>query len=163
MKLYYSTYNSPIGKLHFVASETAIHILEFEKSWPRRKKALAETKLIQQKNTVIKNCIEELKEYFAGQRKNFKTKIYLQSSDFNLKAWSALKKIPYGKSINYQEQAIAIGSPKAARAVGSANGKNPIVILIPCHRVIGKNKKLCGFAGGLDVKEKLLKLEQTNN
>ena len=107
----------------------------------------------------IKNVKKQLGEYFLGERKSFDIKISYNGSDFQMKVWNELRKIPYGKKKSYSEIAAAIGKPNAQRAVGSACNKNPIMIIIPCHRVISKNGKLGGFAYGNDVKEKLLKLE----
>lgn len=111
----------------------------------------------------VKRCIQQLKEYFLGKRREFSIKLDIRiGTEFQKKAWRALTEIPYGETRSYQEQAIAIGNPKAVRAVGGANNKNPISIIIPCHRVIGKNKKLVGYSGGLLKKEFLLNLEKEN-
>lgn len=111
----------------------------------------------------VKRCIQQLKEYFLGKRREFSIKLDIRiGTEFQKKAWRALTEIPYGETRSYQEQAIAIGNPKAVRAVGGANNKNPISIIIPCHRVIGKNKKLVGYGGGLPKKEFLLNLEKEN-
>ena len=110
----------------------------------------------------MKNAKKQLDEYFAGIRKEFDIPIKLEGTDFQIKVWKELLKIPYGETCTYLDIAKHIGNPKAYRAVGMANNKNKIMIIIPCHRVIGSNKKLVGYAGGLDVKEKLLKLEKEN-
>lgn len=116
------------------------------------------------KSCEIENCKKQLKEYLAGTRKIFNIKLDIQGSEFRKKAWNELLKIPYGKTISYEEQAIKMGNPKAARAVGQANGDNPILIIIPCHRVIGKNNSLKGFSsfGGIKVKKYLIELEKNN-
>jgi methylated-DNA-[protein]-cysteine S-methyltransferase len=114
----------------------------------------------EKKNEFSENIILQLNEYFSGSRKSFDLKLNLTGTNFQKKVWEALGNIPYGETKSYKEIAIEVGSPKAFRAVGSANNKNPIPIIIPCHRVIGKNGKLVGFAGGLHLKEKLLQLEQ---
>ena len=102
-----------------------------------------------------------LDEYFKRERKSFdELPINLKGTEFQKKAWNALREIPYGQTRSYKEQAIAVGDVKACRAVGAANGKNPISIIVPCHRVIGSDKTLVGFGGGLDVKKALLELEQ---
>lgn len=106
--------------------------------------------------------ILQLEEYFAGQRKAFTVKLNPQGSDYQKKAWYALTQIPYGEFRTYKDQATFCGNPNASRAVGSANGKNPIPVIIPCHRVIGSNGQLTGFAFGLDIKKKLLSLEASN-
>ncbi len=102
----------------------------------------------------------QLKAYFEGKRKSFDLPFGFSGTDFQKKVWQALIEIPYGETRTYQDIAKAIGNPKAARAVGMANNKNSIAIVVPCHRVIGSNGKLTGYAGGLEIKAKLLRLEQ---
>lgn len=104
----------------------------------------------------------QLNEYFEGGRKDFDIPINLEGTPFQIKVWEELKKIPYGKTMSYQELAEKVGSPDGARAVGMACNKNPISIVIPCHRVIGKTGNLTGYASGLDLKSKLLNLEKEN-
>ena len=108
---------------------------------------------------LLARCAQELKEYFRGNRKEFDLPLLLKGTEFQKKVWHALEKIPYGETRSYQDIACMIGKPKASRAVGMANHVNPIVILVPCHRVIGKNGKLTGYGGGLDKKKYLLELE----
>lgn len=115
---------------------------------------------INKETEVIKETYRQLSEYFAGKRDSFDIPIKTQGTDFQEKVWNALKQIPYGETRSYKDIAIAIGKPKAMRAVGMANNRNPIMIVIPCHRVIGANGQLIGYGGGLDVKEKLLTLEK---
>lgn len=115
---------------------------------------------INKETEVIKETYSQLSEYFAGKRDSFDIPIKTQGTDFQEKVWNALKQIPYGETRSYKDIAIAIGKPKAMRAVGMANNRNPIMIVIPCHRVIGANGQLIGYGGGLDVKEKLLTLEK---
>lgn len=103
---------------------------------------------------------KELCEYLKGQRSAFDFPYELHGTDFQKKVWQSLCQIPYGETRSYKQLAEAIGSPKASRAVGAANGKNPIMIIVPCHRVIGNNGSLTGYAGGLDMKQRLLALEQ---
>ncbi len=114
------------------------------------------------KNNFTDEVYQELSEYFAGQRKEFSFAYELVGTDFQKKVWQALCNIPYGETRSYQDIAIAIGNEKACRAVGLANNKNPISIAVPCHRVIGKNGSLVGYAGGLEMKQYLLKLEKNN-
>lgn len=102
----------------------------------------------------------QLKEYFEGKRQKFELPIKLEGTEFQVKVWKALAEIPYGETISYGELADRIGNPKAARAVGGANNKNPIMIVIPCHRVIGANGSLVGYAGGIEVKKRLIELEK---
>lgn len=108
---------------------------------------------------VIRQCIAELEEYFRGERTTFNVPIKINGTEFQNRVWNELIKIPYGKTISYSELAIRLGDIKTIRAAASANGKNKLPIIIPCHRVIGKDGSLVGFAGGLDKKEMLLKLE----
>ena len=108
----------------------------------------------------LRECVDQLKEYFEGKRELFSIKLDLQGTDFQLKVWQELQKIPYGKTITYHELAEGIGDPKAFRAVGQADAKNPIAVIIPCHRVLGNDGKLVGYAGGLERKKWLLEHEQ---
>ena len=109
---------------------------------------------------LIRECFNQLKEYFQGTRREFTIPIEAEGSEFQKKVWKALLDIPYGQTRTYKEIAIAIGNEKACRAVGMANNRNPISIIIPCHGVIGANGKLVGYGGGLDIKEKLLNIEK---
>jgi methylated-DNA-[protein]-cysteine S-methyltransferase len=108
---------------------------------------------------LIKKAAQQFDEYFDGKRKYFNLPLSLHGTAFQMKVWNALQKIPYGKTISYGELAAIIGNPKASRAVGMANNRNPIPIIIPCHRVIGHDGSLTGYAGGLDLKRELLELE----
>ncbi|MDR1503852.1 MAG: methylated-DNA--[protein]-cysteine S-methyltransferase [Prevotella sp.] len=108
---------------------------------------------------VLDEAIKQLKEYFAGERKTFDLALAQEGTSFQQKAWDYLNTIPYGETVSYKQEAISIGSPKGCRAVGSANGKNNIAIIVPCHRVVNEGGKLGGYAYGLDVKRKLLELE----
>ena len=105
----------------------------------------------------------QLEEYFDGKRKEFDISIKLIGTEFQKKVWNELLKIPYGETVSYKDIAINTGSPKACRAVGMANHNNPILIIVPCHRVINENKKLGGYALGLDLKRRLLELEKENS
>ncbi len=108
---------------------------------------------------IIKECYKQLDLYFSGKLKAFSVNIKPEGTEFMQKVWKELCNIPYGKTVSYKYIAEQIGNVKAVRAVGAANGKNPIPIIIPCHRVIGNNNKLVGYRGGLEIKEKLLKAE----
>ena len=109
---------------------------------------------------VLRQAIRELREYFAGERRSFEVGIDLQmGTEFQREVWAELRRIPYGQTITYGRQAQNIGRPKAVRAVGGANGKNPLPIIIPCHRVLASTGKLQGFSGGLDLKRRLLAVE----
>lgn len=116
--------------------------------------------IVYRETEVLLSAKKQLEEYFAGIRKTFDLPLKPKGTPFQLLVWEQLKQIPYGETRSYGEIAKAIGNPKASRAVGGANNKNPIGIIVPCHRVIGANGKLVGYAGGLDMKEKLLMLEK---
>lgn len=109
---------------------------------------------------IIEQTITQLEEYFNGHRRDFDLPLRMVGTEFQLSVWRILQEIPYGTTIAYGEQATRMGSPKAVRAVASANGANPIAIIVPCHRVIGANHSLTGYTGGLHIKEALLKLEK---
>lgn len=109
---------------------------------------------------LLQRAAQQLREYFAGRRQAFDLPLSPRGTPFQCRVWEALQKIPYGETCTYKDLAIAVGSPKGFRAVGMANHCNPIAILIPCHRVVGTNGSLTGYAGGLDMKAALLKLEQ---
>ncbi len=111
---------------------------------------------------IIKKAYKQIIEYFNGERKKFDIALNPKGTDFQKKVWDSLLRIPYGEIRSYKDIAVDIGNEKACRAVGNANNKNPIFIVIPCHRVIGSSGKLVGYAGGLDMKERLLKLERKN-
>lgn len=116
------------------------------------------------KETVLlRKAHRQLQEYFAGLRRIFDLPLAPEGTTFQLAAWQALLTIPYGQTASYKEMAVKVGNPKACRAIGMANNKNPISIIIPCHRVIGTGGKLVGYAGGLDIKQKLLALEQKHS
>ncbi len=110
--------------------------------------------------TVLKNAVRQLEQYFKGERQEFDLPIKLKGTDFQLKVWTALRNIPYGETCSYGELAKKIGNSKASRAVGGANNKNPILIIVPCHRVIGADGSMVGFGAGIGVKEYLLNLER---
>ena len=146
-------YDTPVGKLCIGEENGCItHV-----TWSRipQEYVLEETELIIE-------CKNQLEEYFAGKRKNFYLPLAPKGTEFQQKVWKALTEIPYGKTRTYGEIAAVIGNPKAARAVGMANNKNPIGIIVPCHRVVGANGKLVGYAGGMEKKEFLLELEKKN-
>ena len=108
------------------------------------------------------SSIMQLSQYFDGRRKKFDLKLSYHGTEFQIKVWKALEKIPYGETCTYKDIAESVGIPKGCRAVGMANNRNPIVIVVPCHRVIGMNGSLTGYAGGLEMKEYLLDLEKRN-
>lgn len=143
-------YNTKIGKLRIVEDGNRIvGVSVFEGSEPEQ---IRETEL-------IKTTYLQLQEYFEGKRTTFDIPIRLEGTSFQIKVWEELRKIPYGETRSYGEVATQIGSPKGARAVGGANHHNPILIIVPCHRVIGASGSLVGFGAGIPVKEMLLKIE----
>ncbi len=146
------TYNFPIGEISIAEDEKGICGIFLPSVYPNVSYNKKETPL-------IKQAEKELREYFEGTRKVFTLPLSLKGTPFQMKVWEELRKIPYGETLSYGQIAENVGNPKAARAVGMANNKNPIMIIVPCHRVIGKNGKLVGYAGGVDIKEKLLKIE----
>jgi methylated-DNA-[protein]-cysteine S-methyltransferase len=150
--------DSPLGVLTLRASSQTLLGL----SWgdDKSKMAMAPDSLIEnEENSILIRTELQLKEYFDGKRSNFDIPLSPSGTVFQKQVWQELLKISYGQPISYGEQARRLGRPKAARAVGAANGKNPIGIIIPCHRVIGASGHLTGFAGGLEIKRKLLVLE----
>jgi methylated-DNA-[protein]-cysteine S-methyltransferase len=147
-------HQSPVGPLTIHAEGEAITRLEFEN--PRHPLPPSE----RGESPVLDQARRELDLYFAGKLRRFTVPVALHGTLFQQKAWTALTKIPYGATRTYAEQAALIGQPKAFRAVGLANGKNPVAIIVPCHRVIGAGGALTGFGGGLDRKKFLLELEQ---
>lgn len=152
------TYPSAIGELQLVASDDyLLAILHPNQPVPR---AIAEVQPAPQIHAILNLCCAQLDEYFAGARTTFTVPVDPLGTDFQKTVWAALCEIPYGQTCSYQSIANAIGNEKAVRAVGAANGRNPISIIIPCHRVVGKNASLTGYAGGLPTKEYLLNLEQ---
>lgn len=113
-------------------------------------------------NSKFQRVSKEIDEYLHGKRKEFSFSLKPKGTDFQNKVWTALKTIPYGETRTYKDIAIMIGNPKASRAIGMANNKNPIMIAVPCHRVIGSNGKLVGYAGGVEIKKRLLEIEEYN-
>ena len=152
-----------IGRLIAIASITNLHAVLWNLDSLNHKtkkhiKELPETK----NNAIIEKTISQLNEYFDLKRKDFDLPISYEGTAFQQAVWKQLTTIPYGRTISYKEQAIALGDAKKARAVGTANGKNPLSIIIPCHRVIASNQTLGGYAGGLDVKKFLIDLEASD-
>lgn len=157
MTLAYKTIDSPVGKLKLVASKTSLVAVLWEKEKPNRVR-LGELEERETHSVLIK-AERQIAEYFAGQRRSFSVPIDIQGTSFQKQVWKALLAIPFGETRTYGDLAKQLGSPQAARAVGAATGKNPISIIVPCHRVVGSSGKPTGFAGGLDAKTGLLELE----
>jgi methylated-DNA-[protein]-cysteine S-methyltransferase len=150
-------FSSPVGALSLVASEEALVALLFGddlSAWPEFARAQAKT------SRVLTETMRQLEQYFQGSRREFDLPLNARGTEFQVKVWSELRSIPFGKTWSYKDLANRIGNPKAVRAVGGANGRNPISIIVPCHRVIGARGDLVGFGGGLSTKTWLLKFEQ---
>jgi methylated-DNA-[protein]-cysteine S-methyltransferase len=150
---------SPVGKLKLVASDAGLAAILWENDREDRVKLGAMTE--QPDHPVLVEAVRQLSEYFAGTRRQFDLPLDFRGTDFQKSVWEALLTIPTGETRSYAEIAAQIGRPSACRAVGAANGKNPISIIAPCHRVIGSDGSLTGFAGGLEGKKYLLELEQS--
>ena len=161
MALYFKNIPSPLGQLRLVANDTALIAILWEQD-QEYKMDLGEM-TASETHEVLCNTKQQLDEYFAGTRQSFDLPLTFYGTAFQQKVWQALLKIPYGQTCSYKDIAIQIGNQKAVRAVGTANGKNPISIIAACHRVIGANGKLVGYTGGLDKKTFLLALEQQNS
>lgn len=157
MRLAYKTMESPIGKLKLIASEKGLVAILWENDNPRRVR-LSEL-VADDAHPVLAEAERQLSEYFAGKRKTFSVALDMRGTSFQKDVWEALLAIPFGETRSYGQLAKALGNPRASRAVGAANGKNPLSIVVPCHRVIGASGKLTGFAGGLEAKAHLLRLE----
>jgi methylated-DNA-[protein]-cysteine S-methyltransferase len=143
-------YQSEIGWLKISGSDEGIHLVEF----------LDEADVIRNEpHPSLQECIRQLEEYFQGRRQTFSLKLLPEGTDFQKRVWNELLKVPCGKTASYLDIAAALGDKNAVRAVGSANGKNPIAVIIPCHRIIGRDGNLIGYGGGLWRKEWLLKHE----
>ena len=155
MTTYYHYLEAPIGKLLLAGEGDALSLLGF----PSGSMARRHEPHWQHDAAPFREVIFQLQEYFAGERREFDLALAPQGTSFQQQVWSALQEIPYGETWSYGQLAAHIGRPKASRAVGAANGLNPIPVIIPCHRVIGANGKLTGFGGGLDTKRYLLDLE----
>ena len=157
--MYYCYLNSPIGDLLLAGDDDGLSLIGFpqgkmrhdpESDWIFNEKPFAAVR-------------QQLEEYFAGERTVFDLPLHLSGTDFQVQVLQELQRIPYGETTSYGDIAKRIGRPKAMRAVGAANGRNPIPIIVPCHRVIGSSGDLTGFGGGLDTKEALLRLEAENS
>jgi len=156
--MYYCYLDTPIGELLLAGEDGALAMIGFPKGSMRRD---PEADWIYNEKPLAK-ARQQLEEYFAGTRKDFDLPLRIKGTEFQVSVLNALQEIPYGKTMSYGEIAKRIGRPKAVRAVGAANGRNPIPIVVPCHRVIGSSGDLTGFGGGLDTKAALLRLEAEN-
>ena len=152
---YFTRYPSPLGQMTLQANDAGLTGAWFEVHTT----APDDFGVQQDDHPILAQAVTELSEYFAGKRTQFDVPTVADGTKFQNQVWAMLKEIPYGETWSYQDLAIAIDNPKAVRAVGLTNGRNPISVIVPCHRVIGKNGKLTGYAGGIERKERLLALE----
>lgn len=166
--LSYAIFTSPVGALFLAASKQGLVALEFDQRLPgqqtirpnpRDLRAESKSVRFEESEQQLSPYLGELEEYFAGTRREFSFALDLRGTDFQVACWRALVRIPYGETRSYADIARAVGRPQGFRAVGMANNRNPIAIVVPCHRVIASDGTLCGYGGGLDVKRKLLELE----
>jgi O-6-methylguanine DNA methyltransferase len=166
--LHSTTFTSPVGPLFLASSDRGLVALEFDARLPGQqtirpnpRDLRVETKAVcfEESARALRPYVSELEEYFAGKRREFNFSLDLRGTDFQLACWRALLAIPYGETRSYGDIARAVGRPQGFRAVGMANNRNPVAIVVPCHRVIASDGTLCGYGGGLDVKRKLLELE----
>ncbi len=154
--MYYTYAASPIGQLLLAGSADALQVIGF----PHGDKARRADIGWERYDEPFKKTARQLNEYFAGDRQEFELDLAPDGTTFQVEVLEALRGIPYGETCTYRDIAVAVGRPKAVRAVGNANGRNPLPIVIPCHRVIGSDGSLTGFGGGIEVKRYLLDLEQ---
>ena len=169
MEIIHSTvFMSPVGPLFLAASSRGLVALEFDRRLPRQQtirpnprdlKAESRDVRFEESASELSPYVRELEEYFAATRREFTFALDVRGTGFQVACWRALVAIPYGETRSYGDIARAVGSPHGFRAVGMANNRNPIAIVVPCHRVIASDGTLCGYGGGLDVKRKLLELE----
>ncbi len=159
---------SSVGPLFLAASERGLVALEFDARLPGQQtirpnpRDLRAEKLavkFEESEAALRPYVRELEEYFAGRRREFSFPLDLRGTEFQVACWRALLKIPYGETRTYADIARTVGRPQGFRAVGMANNRNPVAIVVPCHRVIASDGTLCGYGGGLDIKRKLLELE----
>src|SRR5579872_5469069 len=166
--LHTTSYASPVGPLFLAVSGRGLVALEFDKRLPGQqtirpnpRDLRTESKRLrfEQSENETRRFTRELDEYFSGDRRKFDFPLDLRGTDFQLACWHALLEIPFGETRTYADIARAVGRPQGFRAVGMANNRNPVAIVVPCHRVIASDGTLCGYGGGLDIKRKLLELE----
>jgi methylated-DNA-[protein]-cysteine S-methyltransferase len=155
-RIYYATMESPVGSLRLVAEEMGLRMVWFLRGRAKQKPH----EDWKEDEAFFIDVRRQLQEYFAGELREFDIPLLMEGTEFQKRVWKTLQTIPYGETISYGELAKKIGDSKAVRAVGAANGQNPIPIIVPCHRVIGSDGSLTGFGGGIENKRKLLELEK---
>ena len=154
------TCEAPFGVVTVIGSDLGIRFVMFNNDAhpkPLEKLLISDTEI----HDSVNDAITQLDEYFSGSRRDFELPLDLQGTEFQVAAWNALAGIPYGRTASYGQQAASIGRPKAVRAIGGANGRNPVAIVLPCHRIVGADGSLTGFGGGIEVKKWLLDHEQS--
>jgi len=151
---------TPVGELTLIASATGLRAVIWT-TGDEVDRVRVDAPIIDDTNPVLVLARQQLQEYFAGERQDFTVPLEPIGTDFQQSAWLVLREIPYGETINYGQQAKQLGDPNKARAVGAANGRNPLSIVVPCHRVVGANGSLTGFGGGIENKAWLLDHERT--
>jgi methylated-DNA-[protein]-cysteine S-methyltransferase len=165
-RVFYSEMDTPIGPLLVAATSKGLFWIDFGKgnksifNLERWTKKWLNHQHIESNGSIVEPIIRQIEEFLQGQRTQFDVQLDLQGTPFQKMVWQALTNIPYGETRSYKQIALDVGIPKAVRAIGGANNKNPIPIIIPCHRVVGSNGALVGYGGGLDIKEHLLNLEK---
>ncbi len=155
-----TTIDSPVGELRIIAGERGLRAILWGAEDVARIASIDDEDLVEGRTPLLDQAVTQLGEYFAGTRRDFDLPLDPAGTPFQQSAWMVLRTIPYGQTISYGQQARRLGDPNKARAVGAANGKNPLSIVVPCHRVIGSGGQLVGFAAGLDVKSWLLDHER---
>jgi methylated-DNA-[protein]-cysteine S-methyltransferase len=155
-----TTIDSPVGELRIIAGERGLRAILWGAEDVARIASIDAADLVEGRTPLLDRAVGQLEEYFAGTRRDFDLPLDPLGTTFQQSAWLVLRTIPYGQTISYGQQARQLGDPNKARAVGAANGKNPLSIVVPCHRVIGSGGQLTGFAAGLDVKSWLLDHER---
>ena len=154
------TCEAPFGVVTVIGSDLGIRYVMFNNDAhpkPLEKLHISDTDI----HDSVNDAVTQLDEYFNGARRDFELPLDLQGTEFQVAAWNALAEIPYGRTASYGQQAASIGRPKAVRAIGGANGRNPVAIVLPCHRIVGADGSLTGFGGGIEVKKWLLDHEQS--
>ena len=154
------TFKAPFGVLTVVGSDRGIRYVMFNNDAhpkPLERLHISDSEI----HDSVNDAITQLDEYFNGSRRDFELPLDLQGTEFQVAAWNALADIPFGRTASYGQQAASIGRPKAVRAIGGANGRNPVAIVLPCHRIVGADGSLTGFGGGIEVKKWLLDHEQS--
>lgn len=157
--IFFKKWASPVGELFLYADENKLLAVSFIKNRDEVEQRLGLTQGSDAYSSVLELALEQLQEYFAGQRRDFDVPLELSGTPFQMRAWTYLSSIPMGRTVSYTEQAKEIQAAHAVRAVGSANAKNPLAIFVPCHRVLGSNGKVSGYSGGTAIKRQLLEWE----